>query len=109
MKDYIVPIEMQSLNANTLGIASYEPFNAAGVEGSLSFIRVTNDSNTDVYLSYDGIHDHEFIPAGKTIQVYFQANSILASNVSLLRKYTVLSLRGNAGVGFIYLAGYYNE
>ena len=109
MNDYIVPIEMQNLNANALGIAVYAPFNAAGLEGSLSFIRVTNDSNTDVYLSYDNIHDHEFIPAGKTIQVCFQANSILASQVSLLRKHTVVYLRGNAGVGYIYLSGYYNE
>jgi len=110
LSNVITPMEMQSIDAATLGLGAYSTFNDAGIEGALCFIRITNDSDTDVYISYDGVNDHEFIEAGERIEVYFQANSAPTNYVSKLKKYTVIYIRGNAqSTGYIYVAGYYNE
>ena len=107
--DRIVPIEMQTLDSSTLAIDAWEPFNVAGMEGALTFIRITNTSNTVIFISYDGDNDHEYIAAGDKISVYFQMNSSPTNYTSKLSKHTVVYARGAAGQGNIYLSGYYNE
>jgi len=108
MADFIVPIEMQTVNTATIGAGA---FTAVGnpLEGSLAFIRITNASNTAVIISYDGATDHEYVEAsGGRIETYFQINAIPANYVSKLRKGTVLYVRGTAGIGLVYISGYYN-
>jgi len=107
-KDFIVPIDLQYVNTAGIGLGGYIPVGDP-IEGSLAFIRITNDSNTDVYISYDGQDDHEYVPAGDKIEEYFQINSTPNNQVAKLKKGTVISIRGNAGVGYVYIAGYYNE
>jgi len=107
-KDYIVPIELQNIDAAAIGAGAFSGIGNP-LEGACSFIRITNDSNTDVIISYDGINDHEYIPATKTMSTYFQINSVPASKKSLLRKGTIVYIRGTAGIGYIFLSGYYNE
>lgn len=105
-KDVIVPLKMQSIDVS--GIAA-GAFSAMGdpLEGALAFIRITNSSNVAVFISYNGLVDHEYIPAGGKMEHYFMVD--LIPNVALLRKGKVIYVRGNAGVGSVYLSGYYNE
>jgi len=107
-KDFVKAIEMQSIDTSTIGAGAWSAVNAAGTEGACFFIRITNDSNTDVSISYDGIDYHEFIASGDSIEVNFQANASPGNFVSLLRKGTVFYARGTAGVGLVYVSGYYN-
>ena len=107
--DFIVPIEMQSVDTATIGAGA---FIAIGnpLEGALSFIRITNTSNTAVIISYDGVKDHEYIAAsGSKIETYFQINATPDNYVSKLKKGTILYICGTAGVGLVYVSGYYNE
>ena len=106
-KDIIVPIEIQSIDTAGIGAGAYSEIGNP-LEGALAFIRITNTSNTDVYISYDGVNDHEFIPATNRISSYFQVNSSPTNHVSKLRKETMLYIRGVAGVGLVYVSGYYN-
>jgi len=107
-KDFIVPIEMQSIDASTIGAGAYL---AVGdpLEGALSSIRITNASNTPVIISFDGITDHIYIRATDSYNEYFQIGSTPNNNVAKLKRYTTVYIRGTAGVGLVYVSGYYNE
>ena len=107
-KDIIVPIAMQSIDASTIGAGAYTEVGDP-IEGALLFLRITNASNTAVIFSTDGITEHEYIPAGKSISVYFQPNAIGNNEVAKLPKGTIFNVKGTAGVGLVYFSGYYNE
>ena len=72
-------------------------------------LRITNESNTDVFISYDGVNEHEFLHADEKIEINFQTNSSPSGYVSKIKLGTVLYVSGVAGVGLVYLAGYYNK
>jgi len=107
--DVISSIELQSLDVSTIGLGALTPINVAGVEGALGFIRITNDSNTDVYISFDGAEDNMFIPAGKSRGTYLQLVSSPGNHKSKMAKGNVIYARGIAGIGYVFVAGYYNE
>jgi len=108
-KNVIVPIEMQSVNTATIGAGAFTEIGNP-LEGALSFIRITNASNTPVIISYNGTTDHEYVEAnGGRVETYFQINSTPANYVSKLDKRTIVWIRGTAGVGLVYVSGYYNE
>ena len=106
-KDFIVPIEMQSVDTAGIGAGAFIVIGNP-LEGALCFIRITNDSNTDVIISYDGINDHEYIRSDDRAEVYFQINSTPNNQVAKLKQGTILYIRGNAGAGLVYVSGYYN-
>lgn len=106
-KDIIVPIEMQSIDTAGIGAGAYSEVGNP-LEGALCFIRITNASNTDVIISYDGITDHEYVPSGERIHTYFQDNATPNNIVAKLPKETIIYIRGTAGVGLVYVSGYYN-
>ena len=107
-KDIIVPIEMQTVNTAGIGAGAFITVGNP-LEGALSFIRITNVSNTNVIISYDGIHDHEYVVSGDRVETYFQINATPENYVSKLKAGTVLWIRGTAGIGLVYVSGYYNE
>ena len=109
VSNFIIPMEMQSLDTSTIGAAAYYPFNTAGIEGALSFIRITNDSDTDVIISYDGVNPHEYLESGKSLVNYFQANNRPTNYVSKLKKNTIVYAQGIAGTGYLFVSGYYSE
>jgi len=107
-KDFIVPIEMQSVNTAGIGAGAYIEVGNP-LEGALSFIRITNASNTPVIISFDGVVDHMYVPAAASINEYFQIGSTPGNFTAKLKKRTKIYIRGNAGVGLVYVSGYYNE
>lgn len=109
MKDYVVPIELQSVDTSGIAVDTWVPFNTAGLEGSCFMITFTNDSTVDVVLSYDGVTEHEFLTSYTDKTLYFQTNSSPSNYKSMIKKGTVIYVRGAAGQGDIYLSGYYNE
>jgi bifunctional ADP-heptose synthase (sugar kinase/adenylyltransferase) len=68
-----------------------------------------NASTANVTISYDGTTDHEVVLAGSTLQVNAQNNSQPASYVANFSKGLVVWAKGTAGVGEIYLSGYFSN
>ena len=79
-----------------------------GLDEACFLIRIINASNRAVSISYDGILYHDYVPAGETLQLSFQANNRPKSHVNQLAKGTKVYVTGAAGTGNVYLAGYYS-
>lgn len=88
---------------------AYVPLTAVtGLPQACFLIRIINNSSVGVGVSYDGLVTHDFIPAGGFLEVNAQANGQPNSITSQFAAGFTVYLFGAAGVGLIYLAGYYN-
>ena len=105
----VVPIELQSVDVSTILVGSYKEFKLSGVEGALSIITFNNDSNVPVFISYNKLVDNEYVRAGESKQINFQASSSPSNNICKLKRHTIVYARGTAGIGTIYLSGYYSK
>ena len=108
-KDSIKPLLIASINSTTLLIGTYAVVNTDGLDGPCFMIRMTNAASGTVFISYDGVNDHDILLAGEVLQLDFQTNSRPGNKVAQLAKGTKVYLRGTAGTGFIYLSGWYQE
>ena len=72
----------------------------------LCILKVYNTSDVDVIISYDGSNDHDFCFADAREITYFQQANIPNNQKSLLPKGTTIYIKGQAGQGNIYIAGY---
>ena len=108
-KNWVYPLVLTSVDAAGIAIDTWTAFNAEGIEEAAFLLRITNDNNNDVYISYNGVDRHEYIEAGGSIDMNFQTNSSPAGYVSKVKKGTVLYVQGVASQGdTVYLSGYYN-
>lgn len=102
----IKAIELTSIDSASF-TGSYQVINTDGLDEPCSLIRIINDSNRDITVSYDGTTDHDFVPTAETLQLPAQANAGPTSWSSMMPKGTRVYVKGSAGTGFVYLAGYY--
>lgn len=100
------PIILTEFDSANL-VAGFLPINPLGLPEACFLIRIINNSDTDVIVSYDGLNDHEFVPGGTQATLNFQTNAVPNNKECLLAKGTVIYVRGTAGQGDIYLSGYY--
>jgi hypothetical protein len=101
----ISPLQLQYLNA---------PFSGAwqllytGFAKPIFMIRIINDSDTSLLVSYDGATINDLVPTTETIQIYFQANAqqnFISADMSQGQKVWVRSL-GAGGSGVVACTGY---
>ena len=105
-KNNVLAIPLSSLDSNHMDPLAYTALNT-GLPEACFLIRIINDSDEDVTVSYDGVVAHDFVPSNYIYQISFQSNSQPNSNVAYLRKGTIVYLKGAQGAGFLFLAGYY--
>jgi len=96
---------------NSTGLSSsFQVINSAGLAKPSFYIRIVNDSNQDIYISFDGVTNHEYLASGTDWALPSQNNAQPAANLALWRAYEkayVKSVSGSAGTGFITLSAYY--
>lgn len=108
-KSSVNPIEMMSFNATGL-TTSYKSINSDGFYYPCGLIRIINDSNKNILVSYDGATDHDYVQDGAVLQLPFQSNLALNSGIAQMKKGTVVYIKSDAaGTGLIYLVGYYQN
>lgn len=108
MKNFVLPIPLTSVTSASVS-GTYIAINDAGLPHACSIIRIINVSSQAVTISYGGGVDHDYLPSGQSLVLDLQTNSSPTNYSCLLRKGTVISVKGTAGTGFIALAGYYQE
>lgn len=107
MANFIKAIPMASLDSATLA-GAYLPVSAVLSEAVL-ILRIINDSNVDVTISYDGgVTDHDYVRTNTSLTINAQTNSTLPGNRAMFRKGLLIYVKGGAGQGSIYVAGYYS-
>ena len=90
--------------------ASYQPINASGLSNPCYLIRLVNDSNQSVLISYDGTNDHEYMLAGTFYDIYGPTNAIQQSHGGQWPQGTIVYVKsGSSGTGVINLSAYYQR
>lgn len=103
--DIVKAITMSSFNSATLN-GAYQVLDAS-LEQACFLISFINNSDVPVTISYDGTNAHDYVRAGSTRDLNFQANNRPGNHKALLKKGTPVFIKGIAGTGYIFLAGYY--
>lgn len=107
-KNNVIPLILSSLDATKIGAGTWSTFDP--LTGACFWLRIINNSDTDVFISYNGSDRHEYIKAGDSIECNFQTNSSPSNKVAKVKKGTIIYVQGSpAQGGDIYLAGYYND
>lgn len=106
VKNVVQPIEVQTIDSGSVG-ASYTAINSSGIEEPIFLIRITNDSNQAITISYDGSTDHDYILAGDSVLYNFQTNARPYTGMAALNIGTVVYVKGTSGTGTIAIAGWY--
>ena len=107
----IASLILTSIDATTIAIDTWTPFDIDGLENPCVFLCVTNMCSHNVFISYDGVNRHEIVTPWDKVVINFQTNSSPGGYVSKVKKNNVLYIQGTADQkgGDIYLSGYYNE
>ena len=103
-------IPLGTFNAANL-TANYQPIYAGGLPHALALLRIINRSNVDIIISYDGIVNHDYIGVDSTFFLPAQMNSQPQNQVMYISAGSLLSVKQAtaAGIGTIYVSGYYTE
>lgn len=70
---YAVPASF--FDATTI-TAAYQAINTIPLQHPCFLLRIINTSSEDIWISYDGISDHDYIPYGHAITIDYQMNAL---------------------------------
>ena len=92
-------------------------FNSANLDNTLKYaatldfptrlLRIINESNENVIISYDGVNAHDVVLADTTIQLPFGALGFSNNNSCAMAANTNIYVTGSAGMGNIIFVAYY--
>lgn len=106
VKNIIKAIPLTTLSAAGLG-ASYQAINPDGLDQSCIILRINNDSNVAITISFDGVTDHEYLGSQETLHIDAQTNSLPQPEVCVFAKGTKVYVKGTAGMGTLAVSAYY--
>jgi len=107
-KDSIKPIVLQTLDTSTIDAVAWTVVSAAGLEAPCFSLRITNTSGNVLFISFDGVNDHDVLLNNDHLDLSFQTNSRPGNQVAQLAKGTVIYVRGTPAVGNIHVSGWYH-
>lgn len=110
-KDVVKALILTTFNT-AAATANLQLMNPGGLEEACTIIDITNNSNIDVYVSFDGINLHWVIQRVASLQLPSQANNQPQNRRQMFPKgmgVWIASITGAAGAGNIYLSGLYSD
>lgn len=102
----IIPDSLRSRASSTM-TASYQTLGSA-LSYPVCLIKCINNSNQDVLISWDGVNDHDIVPAGSFF-LYDVCSDAGAQRGLYVGKGTQFWVKGTAGTGTVYLANFYTS
>jgi len=106
-KNRVNAIEISQLDAATF-VGTYLPLTESLAKACFA-IRITNASDVDVGISYDGATTNDYLQSGDTLTLPVQDCAQPPSYVALFPKGFKVYINGLAGTGYVMLAGYYQD
>lgn len=82
-KDFFYPIEMKRLSA--LATTNYQLV-YDGIPEPCSFLELYNHESRGIYISFDGITDHDYLRRLDKVEIYTQANADVISGFAQFRR-----------------------
>jgi len=110
-KDSIKHMEIWTFDHASLN-GGFKIIDVDGFEGPLSSLRVTNDVDVNVMISFDGIYDHDFIQLHDRIEIMPPICSRSSNKKCLFRKGTKVYARlvdNQPKGGQLVVQGFYQE
>lgn len=107
VKNIVNALPLSSIDSATFTGAYQLVSGAAGITNAAFLLRLVNNSNKDVTVSYDGSHDNDFVPAGKELNVGAQQNNQPNNHIANFPQGQKVWVKGAAGAGLVYLTGYF--
>lgn len=97
-----------SIDVSTFtGTEDFLAINDEGLPDAIFILRMVNDSDTDCIISYNGVHAHDYIPAGENLQLMVPDWKPDRANFALG---TIVYAAGEQqGIGRLHLIGYYRD
>ncbi len=102
------PIQLSTFDSASLTRA-YQPINGTGLSNDVKILRIINDSDQTITISYDSLNDSDVILAESSETFEFQANAQEVpegAGIKYARKGQIIYAKGAAGTGNIYVGGY---
>ncbi len=100
----LYPNGLKSIDSATF-TGSYQAVGTA-LTHSVRIIKFTNNSNVLVTLSWDGVNDHEALPAGSFLLLDVSANREMSQFFEIANG-TQFYAKGSAGTGLLYISSYF--
>lgn len=89
---------------------TYSALNGTGFGDDIKILKIYNAGTQGIDISYDGVTDHDFYPAGATLIIDLQTNhsdnSAYGAGTLNGRKRQIIWGKGTAGTGNLYIVGY---
>jgi hypothetical protein len=101
----IYPMPLQSIDGSTISV-TYSPLGGPLPEEA-RILKIVNVSNQDVTVSWDGVHDHDYIPSDSFTIYDFTTNKSRDTQISVAQKGTQLYVKGPTSTGFIFLVTFF--
>lgn len=94
---------------NAAGLmVNYQPLTVTGLPAACFIVKISNQSNIAIDLSYDGVTAHEYIRADSDFFLPIQMNAQPTAWEVLIPKGSKMYIKATgAGIGTIYLSAYY--
>ena len=101
--------ELASVNVALIAEDTWTVIDPDGCIDPCIFFRISNMSGNIVFISLDGINQHDVVMPWNTIKLNLQTNAAPKSEVCKISKYKKFYVQGDPDPkgGRIYLAGYY--
>lgn len=107
VKNSLKAIPVVTANSAALAAGYVLPISATGFPEALVILRIVNASNQNVIISFDGVNDNDVVIAGSFLQIEAQTNAQPNNYMAAFAKSSKIWARGTAGIGTIYVIGYY--
>jgi hypothetical protein len=106
VKNIVKAMPLSSVNTATISAITFTPIGT--LPHAAFLVRFFNPSNTNVFISYDGVTQSDFVPSGGGIlELNFQTNAQPNNFLANLAKGTTVYAVGTAGIGLVYMSAYY--
>lgn len=105
-KTSVKAVPLSTVNSSSV-TTSFVAINTTGLPAACFAMRVVNDSNKPIYLSYDGVTAHEYLADDSAFDIPVQTNAQPIAMEALFAKGLKVYVKGEAGTGLITLSAYY--
>lgn len=102
----ILPDPIRTINSATF-TGSYQTVGTPTTK-TMRIVKFTNLSNVTVTLSWDGVNDHEILPAN-SFDLFDVAGNRESSDIFEVQIGTQFYAKGSAGTGNFYISCYYGK